>query len=1258
MLSRFTSALRFGHRNDEQDSVAGSSRGEVIGHVLEQHPNLSVFHPESESHNITTNEPSSPSKRRNVLKRISKGPEESLRAPSPAPSKLSIGRGKKAKPPIPFSDNHSQLSLGRATPEPSPLSPVEPTRRPSHDALRSNPTTKGPFGSLRSRRSIDLLAQTNDADNALSPGAAGSVRSILREPNTPGTGRNVRFFSRDAYKVMTPDQSSTDIDYQPLPSPLPPPKDDPPSVVTRAASSPKNSRPTLAEVFTPLESEAPPSSAASKDEPASMVISDAPTNTSNLLDFSQDIKLPVLPPGLGFDIDFDSALELPMSEDDKPPSSGVAMTSTPYRDTRKAKGKEREVILEDEPFHVDESIFHSTEKSLKASPGLHGRSQSLSMGQTAYFSMTNGSDRSSRSSIVPSLVSDVKTFSTDSPSQSSIRSRSRALSDTVFHSVLRGSPSKPPVEADINDESSSEIVVYSAKGPEPDPFSANARTYYTPQTMIPTTPPRGAPTHVRKTSKEDSLIVSLQTQLALQTELCGQYETDLRARDELVELLSQKMSELEKEEVKRKGVLRAWKKKVQELERACRLLEEEVEGSRQESMERSLMDEASGEALRMLHRQIANLEREKGDMSRREEVLREEVETLEVLVKERSEDILNLKEKLWKQDESQRELQEGIRQANEQMEMLGNVSIGMIDEDELKRHMAEAELKNEEEKQRHHEAEGEWEKQRTELILTAENAKAERISLEGELEALKQQLKSRDDELATLKSELEAQWGHAEKATDRIEALSAEKDEVEKERHALELERNTLQKDVQTLQADKATLQERCQELEDEKGELEKEYQDLNGALEEFRERMEGMEIDFNDSENRRNELERQVEEFWQTKQFLEEQVQSSKDSVRYGREQAESFAHKLQEREARLTELEMEHRFSQDNIARLEKNLAQRDEEISELSARVISQEKELEKVGENMTKMSREHTRIVNDMTRSLQEKAMTEGEAKSELENLLRRQGEVNVELKTSRDKLASLEQEAERLRRQVHTLQQDSADKDIKIVQLTRQHEQDKEDMNGMNIALDAKQQELDYIKRKLAVRGGPTSTPAPQPKIGLQRRDSAMSSTPSTSRPPSVISDSGRESVASNKERKLSLETPVKIPALAKSTRANATTSALSASTSKPKPGTMGPPPAPANRPSVGTPTPTQRISSLSRSSSATPTVSRREPPTSVQHRRTSSNFIDASKIRAAATAKSSALTRESPVSSELSEKDEKENVSVRAKRANPLPTPA
>ena len=35
----------------------------------------------------------------------------------------------------------------------------------------------------------------------------GSVRSILRDRNTPASGQNVRFFSRDAYRVISPDVS-------------------------------------------------------------------------------------------------------------------------------------------------------------------------------------------------------------------------------------------------------------------------------------------------------------------------------------------------------------------------------------------------------------------------------------------------------------------------------------------------------------------------------------------------------------------------------------------------------------------------------------------------------------------------------------------------------------------------------------------------------------------------------------------------------------------------------------------------------------------------------------------------------------------------------------------------------------------------------------------------------------------------------------------------------------------------------------------
>jgi hypothetical protein len=121
-------------------------------------------------------------------------------------------------------------------------------------------------------------------------------------------------------------------------------------------------------------------------------------------------------------------------------------------------------------------------------------------------------------------------------------------------------------------------------------------------------------------------------------------------------------------------------------------------------MERSIMDEASGEVLRMLHRQIAVLEKEKTELGRAEVTLREEVATLEALVNERSEDIMGLKEVLWTRDESGRELKEAIREAKEQMEMMGHLSM-VIDEDELKKLVLEKELKSEEERERHHAAE-------------------------------------------------------------------------------------------------------------------------------------------------------------------------------------------------------------------------------------------------------------------------------------------------------------------------------------------------------------------------------------------------------------------------------------------------------------------------------------------------------------------------------------------------------------------------
>lgn len=97
-----------------------------------------------------------------------------------------------------------------------------------------------------------------------------------------------------------------------------------------------------------------------------------------------------------------------------------------------------------------------------------------------------------------------------------------------------------------------------------------------------------------------------------------------------------------------------------------------------------------------------------------------------------------------------------------------------------------------------------------------------------------------------------------------------------------------------------------------------------------------------------------------------------------------------------------------------------------------------------------------------RALEDAAGMEDQTQAQLEELVRQKAEADIEIQTTRERVSALKEEVERLRRQVHELQQESADKEVKLVQVTKQRSQDKEDLQGLNIALDAKQQELELV----------------------------------------------------------------------------------------------------------------------------------------------------------------------------------------------------
>ncbi|KAI0706904.1 hypothetical protein C8T65DRAFT_740457 [Cerioporus squamosus] len=1010
----------------------------VLSTVFDRHPNLSNFHDPNEVPFPSPSPPASPSKhgRRGIFKRTPKTTSENDQVPH-LPIKLSIPHLKKVKSSLHGSTASDASSISRASTDSS-------QQRQSQDSIRP--------------QLHDLAARTPITPTA--DGRFSSIRSILRDGNTPATGQSVRFFSRDAYKTITPDISNASASgSEPEPASF---------GVRMKATSSTPIRPTLQDVFSP------PQLSNLKPLP--------PPNDSNIFDLSQDIDLPPIP------ISKDSGTVLRMEPD------GEFRSSTPSKHDRS------------QSFSFGQTVFHSIGAAIRDSPASNASSSS-----------------SRRGSLKPK------------------GNRNRAYSDTVFHSMLQAplTPQKENVapEADIDDRSNSALVLYPApdspeKGKEKDPFGAHSTAYYTPGTGVPPTPPQAVQAHGRKASREEDLILSLRTQLALQTELCAQYEVDLRGKDELMRLLQSRFEECGRECERRKNVIRGWRKRVADLERCVQNLQLEVERSREESMERSVMDEASGYALRALHGKMEALEREKAELEKRERSAVEELQATR-------DELYGTKEELSRRDDAERELNDGIARAREQMESM-DVSMS-LEEGERSRVFSTAA----------------WDEERKALTAANEALRAEQLTLETQLTDARDEALKKDNELSVLKAELEAQWRNTETQSEKIT-------------------------------------------------ELEKEKEELHGEVEALNARIGEMEVEWAQSENRKNELEAEALELWGVKEELEKERNELEEQLRAEQEHSEELTAALREREDKVTALEQEHKFALDRASRVESRLREREAELSDLMKKQSEREDDAENAQSEIAKMKREHARIVNEQSRTLQDVVAREVEARAAMEAMVREKAETDVQVNSLKERTNALTAEMERLRRQVHELQQESADKEVKLVQFAKQRAQDKEDLNGLNIALDSKQQELELLKRRMSVRGTAGGTPASTAKVPAPRRESSIFGTPSVaSRPPSVLSDTG----STTKDRRMS-ETPSTITAkaaLGRSIRANGPTSASTAK--RAIDGAMGPPPSVVRSQSATAATPTRIPSGPS--ARATPSTIK----AAANPRRMSASILDSSKLR-------------------------------------------
>ena len=559
-----------------------------------------------------------------------------------------------------------------------------------------------------------------------------TICSILRDRNTPATGR-VRFFSCDVYRVMTPDGSATiEQGESPLPDNLRVNEANPQAALSPSGSRVRH-RARAQDLFLPAQSTSLPNSVT---QSLGSMMPLPPPEITGIFDISQR-DLPPITANTAAPL-LDDAVEISETDQsmkDETQQLSQQPTSSPTI-TRMSKPKEE-----------NQTLYHSMETS-KAST--HDRSHSFSFGQTVFHPMPRALD--SAPTIEPSP------------------GRNRAVSESMFLTLSRGN--KNP-ESDINDPSPAAVVLYSTPAPdrasslspppaEPDPFRANATTFYTPGTLLPPSPPTIPPGHARKPSQEEDLIWSLRTQLALQSELCAQYEVDLGARDALVSALTQRVETTEKENEKRRGVVRGWKKKVQELERLCRNLEEEVDRSREESMERSIMDVAGAEALRQLHGQIAGLERDKGELVRNSLIVLDPP----ARIKQLEDEVTQLREEICQRDEIEHELQEDLRTAQEQIELLNTV--GAIDDESRFVNIAAAS----EEQERHRRAEEEWEEERNGLRQDTDDAM--------------KALAKKEAEMVVLRDELEAQWKNTEKTGEGMAQLKEDRNVLQSEVIALE----------------------------------------------------------------------------------------------------------------------------------------------------------------------------------------------------------------------------------------------------------------------------------------------------------------------------------------------------------------------------------------------------------------------------------------------------------------------------------------
>lgn len=197
------------------------------------------------------------------------------------------------------------------------------------------------------------------------------------------------------------------------------------------------------------------------------------------------------------------------------------------------------------------------------------------------------------------------------------------------------------------------------------------------------------------------------------------------------------------------------------------------------------MDEATGEALRMLHHKIEELEREKTDNDEKESFIQQELQA-------KDEQLQKIKSELEKRDQSEQALKAGIKAARREMEEIASPVDGGFNA----KHLDEA-----------------AEEERSRLVTSNETLVQETVSLQRQLTDAREEILQKEEEVNVLRAELEAQWKHTEENGEKIRLLEQERDDFKAEVSALNERIETMEQEWTEAENKRSDTESELQEV-------------------------------------------------------------------------------------------------------------------------------------------------------------------------------------------------------------------------------------------------------------------------------------------------------------------------------------------------------------------------------------------------------------------------------------------------------------